>query len=211
MRKRFLDPYLMLNQSEVDGGGGTPEPKADGPDPAESVNRAEFNFPDDSPVSGMTPEQQAEYWRHKARRHESRAKAFGDMTPEQVQKLIEEREEARKKGLSDAERAVEEARAAERKDISEASAKREAETALKIALRGRFIDGEAAFSRPDFVKDGSADVDAILAWVEENSQPSRSGGGSNSVIPGQGTHERVVTNSRAAGKAEAEKRFGKKS
>lgn len=206
MRKRFLDPYLMLNQSEDQSGGGKPAGGSTG-----EAGKGDTGFPADTPVSEMTADQQAAYWKHQARKHESRVRAYGDMTPEQVKKLADDREEERRKNLTDADRAKEEAVETARKEAGAESAKREAETALKIALRGRFIDGEAAFSRPDFVKDGSADVDAILAWVEENSQPSRSGGGSSSVIPGQGSYERVVTNSRAAGKAEAEKRFGKKS
>lgn len=212
MPKRFTNPYLVFNQSDEDGGGGKPAPTPSGGD--EGKGNQEPAFPADTAVKDMTAEQQAAYWKHMARKHESRVKEYGNVTPEQARKAAEEAEEARKKNLSDSERAIEEAREAARAETSSEAAKREAETALKIALRGRVIDGSAVFGRPDFVKDGAADVDAILAWVDENSHDSggeNRGGGNDALRRGAGERERIKTTDRAAGRAEAEKRFGKKS
>ncbi|MHC6175462.1 hypothetical protein [Glutamicibacter sp. X7] len=207
MRKRFTNPYLMFNQPDGDGGGGKPtnEPK----DTEGAKN--DLGFPADTAVKDMTPDQQAAYWKHQARKHESRVKAYGDITPEQVQGLVDERENERKKKLSDADRQREEAVQKATTSAKADAARREADTALKIALRGRVIDGQAAFDRPDFVKDDAADVDAILEWVEQNSHPAQAGGGSGNQIPGQGDRERMKTSGRAAGQAEASKRFGKNS
>lgn len=212
MRKRFTNPYLLFNQSTEDGGGGTPNPTA--PEGGGGAAKQEPAFPADTAVKDMTPDQQAAYWKHQARKHENRVKEYGNVTPEQARKAAEDAEEARKKGLSEADRAIEDAREAARSETATEAAKREAETAFKIALRGRVIDGEAAFNRPDFVKDGAADVGAILAWVDDNSELSGApagGGGNEALRRAAGDRERIKTSGRATGRAEAEKRFGKKS
>lgn len=166
-------------------------------------------FPSDTAVKDMTPEQQAAYWKHHAQKHENRVKAYGGVTPEQARKAAEDLEEVRRKSLSDTERAIEEARDTARQEVTAEAAKREAATALKMALRGRTIDGSLAFDRPDFVKDGSADTEAIIDWVEKNSQPV--GGARQRVDLGQGNREPLRISGREAGRAEAEKRFGKQS
>ncbi|MGP9727894.1 hypothetical protein [Glutamicibacter sp. AOP3-A1-12] len=213
MRKRFTNPYLLLNQSNDDGGGGIPKPTP--PAGENDKGKQEPAFPADTAVKDMTADQQAAYWKHQARKHENRVKEYGTLTPEQARKATADAEEARKKSLSDSDRAIEEAREAARTETATTAAKREAETALKIALRGRSIDGAAAFSRPDFVKDGAADVEAILEWVDENSQVSgvepQGGAGNDALRRGAGDRERMKTTGRATGRAEAEKRFGKKS
>lgn len=207
MRKRFANPYLVFNTDNDGGGGsGTPTPPAGD----EDKGKQEPSFPADTALKDMTADQQAAYWKHQARKHENRVKEYGSLTPEQARKAAEDAEEARKKSLSDSDRAKEEATNA----ANTASAKREAETALKVALRGRVIDGEAAFNRPDFVKDGAADVGAILAWVDDNSELSGApagGGGNEALRRAAGDRERIKTSGRATGRAEAEKRFGKKS
>lgn len=202
MRKRFIDNFLVFNTDSESGGSGTAgAASTDAPKGPE--------FPADTAVKDMTLEQQAAYWKHQSRKHEDRVKAFGSITPEQAAKAAEDIEEARKKGLSDVERAVEEARSKATSEVTAAAAKKEAETALKMALRGRTIDGSVAFDRPDFVKDGSADTEAIIEWVEANSQAA--GGGRRHVDIGQGKRESLIVSGRESGRAEAEKRFGKKS
>lgn len=205
MFKRFVNPHLVFNDADLEGGGsGTPAGTDEG---AGKTKGAEF--PADTAVNDMTPEEQAAYWKHQSRKHEDRVKAFGKVTPEQAIKAAEDQEEARKKALSDTDRAVEEAREAGRKEASASAAKREADTALKVALRGRVIDGAKAFDRPEFVKDGVADIEALTAWVEANSEPA--GGPRKHVGLGQGKREPLHVSGRESGRAEAEKRFGKKS
>lgn len=46
-----------------------------------------YNFPANTPTAEMTAGQQTEYWRHKARVHEDRNKAYGGLTAEQVTEL----------------------------------------------------------------------------------------------------------------------------
>lgn len=204
MFKRFINPHLVFNSENESGGSGEPDPKAN-----ESGTPKAPDFPADTAVKDMTAEQQAAYWKHHAQKHENRVKAYGGLTPEQARKATEDLEEARKSKLPDAERALEEAREKARREVTAESAKREADTALKLALRGRVIDGATAFDRPDFVKDGAADIDALLEWVEQNSQAA--GGERKRVDLGQGNRGSLHVSGRESGRAEAEKRFGKKS
>ncbi len=46
-------------------------------------------FPVNTPVADMAPEHQAAYWRHHARAHEKRAKAFGQYSPDQVKAMAD--------------------------------------------------------------------------------------------------------------------------
>lgn len=203
---KFAHLFLMLVEPAGEGGAGA----SGEPNPTGGNENKGPEFPADTAVKDMTPEQQTAYWKHHAQKHENRVKAYGGLTPEQARKNAEDLEEARKSKLPESERALEEAREAGRKEALTAAAKREADTALKVALRGRVIDGAAAFDRPEFVKDGSADTEALLAWVEENSQPAE-GGKKPPVRIGAGAHEKLYVSGRETGKAEAEKRFGKKS
>lgn len=209
MRKRFTNPFIMSMSLDSEGGGsGAPNPKPD----EDAGKQKGPDFPADTAVKDMTPEQQAAYWKHHAQKHENRVKAYGGVTPEQALKAAEDQEEARKKALSETDRAVEDARTAARNEVLTEAAKREADTALKLALRGRVIDGEKAFDRPEFVKDGAADVEAIVEWVDANSQPAaKSGNGNNALRNAAGNREALRTSGRESGRAEAEKRFGKKS
>lgn len=204
--RRFAYNFLMLNEPEGGGGaGGSGEPNPTGGNEPKGPD-----FPADTAVKDMTTEQQTAYWKHHAQKHENRVKAYGGLTPEQARKNAEDLEEARKSKLPESERALEEAREAGRNDALAAAAKREADTALKVALRGRVIDGAAAFDRPEFVKDGAADTEALLSWVEANSAPA-DGGKRPPVRIGAGDREKLHVSGRESGRAEAEKRFGKKS
>lgn len=59
---------LMEGEPGAGGGGGGVTPPA--------VN--EHGYPDNTPTSDMTPEHQAAYWKHYARKHEQRANAAPD-------------------------------------------------------------------------------------------------------------------------------------
>lgn len=198
------NPVLMFTTNDDDGGSGTtPTGNDDSGKPKGS------EFPADTAVKDMTPEQQAAYWKYQSRKHEDRVKAYGNVTPDQALKAAEDQEEARKKALSDSDRAIEEAVERTRKESATTAANGVADAALRMALRGRVIDGALAFNRPSFVNDGVADLDALEAWVDANSTPA--GGGKGHANLGQGNRETFRTTGRASGRAEAEKRFGKKS
>jgi type IV secretory pathway VirB10-like protein len=48
---------------------------------------ADPGFPVGTAVADMTAEQQAAYWKHQSRKHEDRAKVFGDLTADQLKSL----------------------------------------------------------------------------------------------------------------------------
>lgn len=76
-------------------------PPADPPAPPTAEQPAEPGFPANTPVADMKPEEQAAYWKDKARKHEGRATS----TATELEKL-------RNANLSDTEKAINEAKAA---------------------------------------------------------------------------------------------------
>lgn len=66
-----------------------------------------FDFPEHTALASMTPSQQAEYWRHKARRHEDRNKAMSDYGD--LQKKAADYDRLVAASQTEAERAVAEA------------------------------------------------------------------------------------------------------
>lgn len=167
--------------------------------------------PKPKPTSEMTAEERAEFEEKAKRRAQDKLKAFNGKTPEDVAKLEQELERLRKEKLTEQERAVEEARAEARTAALAEASSQTVETSLRIALRGRTADAAALLDldRSTFVADGRVDADAIAKWVEENSAPT--GGGKRPPVKiGQGYHEQLKVSDRETGKAEAEKRFGKK-
>ncbi len=167
--------------------------------------------PKPKPPSEMTPEERAEFEEKAKRRAQDKLKAFNGKTPEDVVKLEQELERLRKEKLSEQERAVEEARAEARTAALAEANSQTVETSLRIALRGRTADAAALLDldRSTFVADGRVDADAITKWVEEHSAPA-DGGKRPPVKIGQGDHGQLKVSDRETGKAEADKRFGKK-
>lgn len=124
---RYVDP--------VDGAGaGTPKPGDDGGD---------LGFPKDTPTDQMTPEQKAAYWHHQSKvqqkKFEDADKKLGAYskfgTVDELQAAADAAEQARRDGLDDNQRALEQARAdAKAEGAREAGAK-----LLSAALTGMLI------------------------------------------------------------------------
>lgn len=195
------NPRLMFNTDPVVEPGTTP------PVPVEP------KFPANTAVKEMTSEQQVEYWKHQSRKHEDRANAYGDVTPQRLAELQQEAETLRRKTQTAEEAAIEEAKEAGRTEVRSVLATERVTVALERATQGRIIDPAAAFAldKSSFIDGEKANIDAIKAWVDANS--------TEAVDPTprpfpnlyQGPREPITTTDRATGKAEAEKRFGKKS
>lgn len=186
-------PFRLMFTAPLEEGGG----KQEDPKP--------------KPTAEMTAEERAEFEEKAKRRAQDKLKAFNGKTPEDVAKLEQELERLRKEKLTEQERAVEEARAEARTAAFAEANSQTVETSLRIALRGRTADAAALLDldRSTFVADGRVDADAIAKWVEDNSAPT--GGGKRPPVKiGQGYHEQLKVSDRETGKAEAEKRFGKK-
>ena len=147
------------------GGGGDEETFTD-PDTGEK-----FFFPKDTPTSDMKPEQVAEYWRHKARKHEGRANARNDYDA-----IKAERDQLKQAGMSDAEKAVEDARreareAAERETSGKFQARivrTEVRAALALAkMPADKIDGQVEYlDHTKFLtSDGEVDTDKVKQYA----------------------------------------------
>jgi len=146
----------------------TVEPQEQVP-PAPPVN--DRGFPDATPVAEMTAEQQVAYWKHQARRHESTSK-----------KNHEELETLRKQGMSDQERAVEEAREAGRNEANAAATVRVVAAELKAA--GVPADDIADLDLSKFLtSEGEVDADKVSATGARFSQRARIPSGSIDAGP----------------------------
>jgi hypothetical protein len=169
-RLRFFAPV----DDDLGGGG---EPKTD-PEP---------KFPANTPVKDMTPEQQVAFHENKARRLEDQLKGFGGLTPKQVADLQKDLDDAKAKNQTAEEKAMEEAKEAGRSEVRAVLAAERVKTALEKALAGRIPDASALLDldRAQFIKDGTADTDAIIAWATEHSTES-AGPAKGHVDLGQG-------------------------
>lgn len=116
-------PYLMFNgpAGEPAGGGNgpatppagvTPDPQ-DGNDGVTPPPADDPGFPANTPLTDMTAEQRAAYWRAESKKHQKTAESYTKtgLTADEVQGVADKREQDRLAALSDAERAAETARA----------------------------------------------------------------------------------------------------
>lgn len=167
-------------------------------------------FPANTPVKDMQPAEQAAYYKHQARKHEDRVKAYGDFTPEKLAELTRERDELRQANQSESERAIEEAKEAGRAEVRQLLAAERVRTALASALSGRVPDSDALLDldRSVFVKGDKADTDAIKAWVEKHSTELKAAKGAG-IVPSQGARDNSVAVAGDQGRAEAARRFKK--
>lgn len=155
------NPRLMFNADDDASNGGGGENQDNAP-----------KFPADTPVKDMTPEQQAAYHLHQSRKHEDRVKAFGDWTPAKIAALQKERDEFAAAGQTAEQKALEDAKKEGRTEVLGLLASERVKNAFASALAGRTPDASALLDldRSTFANDdGTADVAAIKAWVDEHS------------------------------------------
>ena len=189
-----------------DGGAGAP-PAASFTDPDSGETYA---FRPNTKVADMTADEKAEYWRHKARKHENRNKATADYDT-----LKAENEKLKQAGMTADEKALENARAEARTAARREAAKDTADELLRVRLaaRGKKDDEIAAalqyVNLDKFVDDktGKVNRDEITKFVDATAAPAGDkwpdmGGGQrgNDLKPKKGE----------AGRAEAERRYPKK-
>ena len=142
---------------EGEGGGGDGTPKDD-----------DLGFPKETPVDQMTPEQQAAYWKHqskvqqKAREDAEKAtsayRKFG--TPEELQSAHDAAEQKRQADLSEADRALEQAKAAAKAEgIAEAGARN-----LGPAITGWLVAHVKGAN--ESIEDATARVAGAIAFAD---------------------------------------------
>lgn len=162
----FHRPFLRYVEGEQGGGDGGGEQQNQEP-----------AFPANTPVKDMTPDQQAAYHLHQARKHENRVKSFGEWTPEKIRALEQERDQLKTSGQSDADKAIEAAREEGRTEVRAQLNKVNATHALEKALEGRVPTASALLGLDvtRFVVNGQVDGDAISKWVDDNSAEAPKG------------------------------------
>lgn len=192
------NPRLMFDDDPDNPGGGNDD-------------QHEPKFPANTPVKDMTPEQQAAFHENKARRLEDKLKAFNGLTPEQVATLQQELTDAKAASLSAEDKAIQDAKEAGRAEVRTILANERVKTALDRALVGRVPNTTALLEldRSQFIDGDKASTEAINAWVAANSTETAAPPRFPNLF--QGPREHLDKSDRETGKAEAEKRFGKKS
>lgn len=126
-----VEALLALHKSMFGGwsmqdGPSDPLPPDDGGDGQTHVN--EHGYPDRTPIADMTVEQQAAYWKHQSRKHESRVQGMQDYDA-----IKTELAELKAQSLTDSERAIEDAKKA---------ATAEAEARVGALFTSRLVDAE---------------------------------------------------------------------
>lgn len=177
----------------------------------------DLGFPRDTPLAEMTEKQVAAYWRHYARTHEDRFKDLvGDRTPEQIKADMAELAEIRKQQQTPAERQL-----TEQFDKGKAegvrSGRTEAATAIfRGALEAGGIEGQdlddmvAGFNVAAFVNDDGIDTAKITNFAKRFAPGTGTEGSGRERQWGAGRRQSGEPARGSGGKAEAERRFGKK-
>lgn len=158
MRKKFQDMYLLRVEDGGDGSGST------------SSGQQDKGFPDGTPVADMTPEQQVNYWKDKARKHEDRAKS--GIRPDDHQKVKDELEALKSSQLSDQDKLLEDAKSAARAEGESAAAERylrELVTARLQVATGQNEDVLEYIDHKAFLTDsGEVDADKVNQYAERS-------------------------------------------
>src|SRR5918997_1896184 len=160
--------------------GPTAEPPAD-PQQFPEPPKDDRPFPPDTPLSEMTVEQQREYWKHQARKHEATAKSradYGDLKAKaaEADKLRKERESEHEKAVREAaEKAAAEARAAMIPQVVSARFAAAAAGRIDPDRLAPLIDG---IDMARYLKDdGTVDVEKVAAkvnaWAPPKGEPTK--------------------------------------
>lgn len=170
---------------------------------------ADQGFPKDTPLAEMTAEQQAAYWKTQARKHETRAAAHADYDTVKA-----ELEQLRAQTMTETERAVAEAKAAGKAEAATETLPKLLQAEFRAAAAGR-MDSEQLKTateplNPTYfltAKGDEVDTAKVQAFID-GIAPAK---GASKTWPdmGQGRREGVKTSAREAGRAAAERRFGK--
>lgn len=186
--------------------GAKTAPPADGDSFTDPDTGETFRFPSGKPTSSMTPEQQAEYWRHKARKHEARANATKDYDD-----VLRELDALKTQHQTAEEKALAEAREQARREGENIGADRY----LPYAVRGEIrasnpamtaeqVDALMTIIDPHKLVNDKGDVDT--AKVAAAIAPLMAGQPATQLQLHQGGRRAAATSARDRGLAEAERR-----
>jgi alanyl-tRNA synthetase len=174
--------------------GAPPAPAPAPPAPPALPVEPATGFPADTPVAEMTVDQQAAYWKDKARKHEARANARGDY--DDIKAKAAELDKIREQQMSETEKAVTKAREealaeGKRQAAAEVNSKyTRAMLEMALTSRGRNPEQVETLLRhvnfESYVANGEPDTDAIAAYADSIAGPVTGGGQGRGPDHGQG-------------------------
>ncbi len=131
-----------------------------------------FDYPENTALANMTVEQQAEYWRHKARKHENTVKSQQDYA--ELKAKAEQYEALVQASQTEHERAVAEARRQGQAEALAAAGGQLVEQWVRAAAAGRLQEDSVtallgALDRRQFLSPDGAGVDTDKVWSLVNS------------------------------------------
>lgn len=185
-----------------------PDPKPDPPKDTDPKPKPDDKgFPADTPVAEMTAEQQAAYWRHHARKHEQRAKDRED-----YDRIKSELDEIKAAGMSEQEKAVDEAKKAAKAEALREVGGRMVDAHIKASVTaGRLTQDQAdvildGLDRTRFLTtEGDVDTDKVTALLDKIAPDTGNG------FPDLGQGRRPggsKVSGKEQGREEARRRFG---
>ena len=171
-------------------------------------------YPKNTPVEQMTAEQQVAYWQTQSRKHEQRVKGMADYSELKTKAAKADQLEAA--NATEQEKAAKAAREEGKAEALQEAAPRLVAAEFRAAAKGVLTDGQrdALLEDLDLTKyltaKGEVDVDKVTKKVTAFAPQQQQGSGRGPDM-GQGNRGGTSKVSAAeAGKAEAERRFGKK-
>lgn len=229
---RVVWPILGASPDDTSTGGGDGTGGADGGGQAGSgvagappaggqtgSGGGDLGYPKDTPLTEMTTEQREAYWKHNSRRHEGRYKdLLGDRTPEQVKADLARLAQIDKESLTPADQALAERYergkadgvAAERLHTAAAIFRATLESA-GITSQDDLDDLSAGFNAAGFVTDKGIDTAKVVKFASRFTTQGATGSSvTRTADYGGGRRSTTPPERGTAGKAEAERRFGKK-
>lgn len=176
----------------------TPDPTPPTPTPTPAPTPApDKGYPENTPVADMKPEEQAAYWRAQSRKHEDRYKSWSDTlggkTADQIKTELDELGTLRTAQLTDAEKAVEQAKKDARAEAAAEFAPKLASVALNAALAHVKDEDRQALLEPlDLSKfistNGDVDTAKVAAFASKVA-PSDTGTGKRQLDFGGGRRD----------------------
>jgi hypothetical protein len=179
---------------------------------AASSAQAQRGFPEGTPVAEMTSEQQVAYWKHHARTHEDRNKAFGGLTPEQVAEMKAKLDKAEAEAGTETEKAVRAAYAEAEQKIKAELQPQFVAWAFRAAVGDRMPEADLSELLEDMnlnnflTADGSVDTAKVKARAEKIAPAKGSTTRPGPSAAGNGARPVGTVSGKDAGLAEAQRR-----
>lgn len=155
---------------EDEGGEGEP---AGSDDDAQEQQPGDKGFPANTPLAEMTPEQQAAYWKDKARKHEGTVKDRADY--DALKAKAARLDELERAGETDTDKAIREAREAGAADAIKTSFDKTAKALLRMGLRSANVEDkdideivEQANLSAFADEDGDVDDEKVARYIKRN-------------------------------------------